>query len=676
MTKNRGQTKTLLVGRGTLATAGIFGWILIFFFVFQGTALGQSSTYARLVGTVTDQTGAVLPGVIVTAMAKSTNATSEVVTNDRGNYVIDKLIPGLYNINAELPGFKVMVVVDIPLEVSQVARVDFKLEPGEIADLAVTVIGYTPVINTDDAQLGTVVDENRILDLPLRDRNLVKLAYLTTGATHESSVVGENSSAYGGSYPSFNGLFSFYNQITLDGSNNQSAVTQRPIVEATPETVQEFKVITNNYSAEYGKAGGAVISMLSKSGSNELHGHAWYYFRDEALDAANFFTNRSQREKLPVNYQVFGGSIGGPVIKDRTFFHAHFERFIDDFERVDFATVPSMALRGGDLQGAGAFGQIPQIYNPFDVVDGERTPFGGNQIPRSLWNPIYSKVMELLPPPEPNVPGASARNYSYPNTRNTRLTKYSIRGDHQLAGDDSLFGRFSWQSTPEILHSGRIGLPDAELHGISRRRTERNRGWQTAIGWVKPLGPNLVTELNASIWRFAWLFSEPLHQKNIAEQLGYDDADRHPALYPDGSRGPGNVPGIYPRDYTAWEGATTQPLSDWGFSLKHTASWRRGDHYFKFGVEHTRNLDVNQSAILSYSGGGDNFEGYQTGQILRDGAGMVTGGRASGNPGQISCWVSRSVPLETAWGWRLPTFASTSPTTTPSSTTIGNLGRT
>ena len=534
MTKDRGQTETLLARYATLATARIFGWILIFFFVFQGTAPGQSSTYARLVGTVTDQTEAVVPGVDVMAVANATNLTFEATTDDKGNYVIDKLIPGLYGVSAELPGFKREVKVDIPLEVSQVARVDFHLQPGEMIE-TIVVTGYLPIINTDDAELGAVIDESRILDMPLKDRDVVKLAYLTTGASHQDSYVGASvMNPYGGFFPAFNGLYAFSNQITLDGSNNQSAMTMNPVVQATPETIQEFKVITNNYSAEYGQVGGAVISMLSKSGSNELHGHAWYYFRDEAFDAAGFFTNKTGGEKLPVNYQIFGGSIGGPIIKDRTFFHAHYERFIDDFEQVDFATVPSMALRTGDFREGGASGQNPQLYNPFDVVDGQRSPFDGNQIPRSLWNPIYAKVLELIPPPEPNVPGVSARNYSFPNTRNTRINKYSLRGDHHLAGGDTLFGRFSWQNTPETSHGGslQVGLPGAELHGIRRSRSERSRGWQSAIGWVNPLGSNLVTEFNASIWKTAWLVSEPLHETNFADLLGYDDAERNPVSGP------------------------------------------------------------------------------------------------------------------------------------------------
>ena len=262
-------------------------WLFILSMVVQPTAYGQSSTYARLVGTVTDQTGGVLPGVEVMATARATNVPKMALTNERGDYVIDKLIPGRYDAKAELPGFKTLVSLDVRLEVAQVARVDFKMAPGDITE-EVTVLGQSPIIDTDNAEVGTVVEEKKILDLPLRGRDMLKLAFLTTGATHfETDVGNQRTGYYGGGYPSFNGLLSMSNQISLDGANNQGYNTQRPAVQATPETVQEFKVITNNYSSEYGRVGGAVISMLSKSGSNEFHGHGWYYFRDEAFDAAN-----------------------------------------------------------------------------------------------------------------------------------------------------------------------------------------------------------------------------------------------------------------------------------------------------------------------------------------------------------------------------------------------------
>ncbi len=230
------------------------------------TVFGQSSTYARLVGTVKDQTGALVPGVEVTAVAQATNVPDLTMTNDRGDYLIDKLIPGLYDLRAELPGFKVSMSLGIRLEVTKVARVDFVLTPGEIME-QVTVTGQSTIIDTDNAEVSAVIEEQKILDLPLQGRDLVKLAYLTTGGTQEfQETAGGCLYAYGGAYPSFNGLYAHSNQITLDGSNNQGCITQRPSVQPTPETVQEFKVITNNYSAEYGRVGGAVISMLSKSG--------------------------------------------------------------------------------------------------------------------------------------------------------------------------------------------------------------------------------------------------------------------------------------------------------------------------------------------------------------------------------------------------------------------------
>ena len=588
--------------------------------VLQPLAYGQSSTYARLVGTVRDQTGGVVPGVDITATARATNVSRSAVSDDRGEYLIDKLKPGRYDAKAELSGFKTQVSSDFRLEVSQVARKDFVMTPGEISE-QVTVLGQSPIIDNDNAEVGAVVEEQKILDLPLRGRDLVKLAYLTAGATQEGPQ--EIDPTRPGGYPSFNGVYSHSNQITLDGSNNQGYTTQRPAVQATPETVQEFKVITHNYSAEYGRVAGAVISMLSKSGTNEYHGHAWYYFRDTRFDAANFFTNKLGGEKLPVNYKIFGGSIGGPIVKDRTFFHAHYERFIDDFERPDFVTVPSLAMRNGDFSGEGASGPIPQLYDPFSVVDGQRTPFAGNQISRSRWSPVYQKLMELMPPPEPNVPGVSAKNYSFPNTRNRRVNKYSIRGDHHFSGGDTLFGRFSWQNTPQTRHRTSTGVPGAELHGIMRVFEDPGRGWQSAVGWVNSMGSNLVTELNVSTWKEGWVLARRLDEGNWAEELGYDDADLFPVFYPDGNRGPGGHPGIFLSGYSGWNQGGHGSLSDWGMGFKYSTSWRRGSHYLKFGFEHTRNLDVDYRTISRT--GVDFFQGFLTGQIRRDAEGRATG---------------------------------------------------
>ena len=627
------RTRTLKATRSVLLSSYkrpspkrlLAAWLLTFLALSASAAHGQSSTYARVVGTVKDQTGAVLPGVRVTATARATSAQTPAVTNDRGDYVIDKLIPGGYALEAKLLGYKTQNA-PVRFEVSQVARVDFTMTPGEITE-TVTVAGQGPIIDTDNAETGAVVEERKILDLPLQGRDLVKLSYLNTGGnlSREGEQSYQRTDWFGGGYPSFNGLYSHSNQITLDGSNNQSAYSQRPVVQATPETVQEFKIITTNYSAEYGRVGGAVISMLSKSGTNEFHGHGWHYFRDEHFDAANFFTNKLGGEKLPVDYRIFGGSLGGPVVRDKTFFHAHYERFIDNFQTPSFMTVPSTAMAQGDFSGAGPRGPIPQLYNVFDVVDGQRQPFDGNRIPQHLWNPVYRRVVELIPPPALNVDGVTARNYSYPRTRDQRINKYSIRGDHQLGGGDSLFGRFSWQNFPTRRNTNRYPYPGADLNGAREEVSDEFRGWQAAVGWVNPWGSNLVSELNISLWKSSWLFSSPVEDRDWGQELGYDDAHLNPVYFPNGTRASGGLLWIALNGYDGWRGASELPVGDIGTGLKYTVSWRRGDHYLKFGIEHNRYLDVTFTENVPYAGGFDFYDGFATGQIRRAEDGSISG---------------------------------------------------
>ena len=611
-----------------LATAAL---VLVVHALAAPLAYGQAATFSRLLGTVRDQTGAVVPGVEVTATATATNIPHMAVTNDRGDYVVDKLIPGFYDISAELPGFKTARSLGVRLEVQTVSRVDLTMEPGDISE-QVTVTGQSTIIDTDNAEVAAVIEEKKILDLPLAGRDMVKLAYLTTGGTQERQEIGYSTLyAYGGGYPTFNGLYSHSNQIQLDGSNNMGYITQRPTVQPTPETVQEFKVITNNYSAEYGRVGGAVITMLSKSGSNEFHGHAWYYFRDEGLDAANFFQNRSGLQKLPVDYHIGGGSIGGPVLKDKTFFHGHYEKFIDNLQTAGFATAPSTAIVAGDFSGSGAKGPINQLYNPFDFsgskedATGMRAAFANNQIPASMQGAVYKKMMELMPPPAPNQSGVLTSNYAYPRATNTKIDKYSFRVDHQFGNDDNIFGRYSWQRSPAFTHTGSWGVPGASQDGIYRQFQDRSRGYQIGISWVNPIGSNLVTEYTQSIWKFTWLISRPIEDTNWPRVLGFDDGANWEVYLPNGNRGGANMPRMRPDGYTSWGGATESPLADWGLGFKYTASWRKGDHYLKFGVEHVRNLDVHYYWIPPYAAGGDTFNGFATGQLQYNPDGSFAG---------------------------------------------------
>jgi hypothetical protein len=595
-----------------------------------------SATQARLVGTVTDPSGAVVPGVDVTAVHKATSVVSRTATNERGDYLLDGLRPGVYDVGAEISGFKKQVFAAVNLQTGQYGRVDFVLETGAIAE-TVTVTGRSPVLDTEKAEMGSVVEERMIRDLPLRGRDLVKLAYLTTGGTQETVEIGGSTgvnltgNAYGAG-AAFNGLSGTSNQITLDGANNVSAISTRMAVSPTPETVQEFKLVTNNYSAEHGKVGGAVISMATKSGTNQFHGDAWFYLRDESMDANRFFNNRTGAGKLPVDYRILGGAFGGPISRNRTFFYGTYEHFADDLSITAFATVPSLARRAGDFSAPGLAGgpvAWTQLYDPYTVADGRRAAFAGNVIPASRINPFAARLMQLLPIPAPNVAGANVNNYSYPSTTSSRIEKVSVRVDHHLAGGSTLFGRFNRQDTPGTRHNGLIGAPGM-LAGVYQFFENPGAGYNLAGGWVKPFGARLVSELNVSGWKSDWLLARALDQENWEERLGFDTASLYPVRNADGSRGPGGMPWVNLTNYMGWSGAAEQPLGDWGVEARYSLAWRKGDHFWKVGLGHIRDRDVHYLSIPQ-GVGLSMFDGYATGQVARDAAGNITGA-AQGDP--------------------------------------------
>ena len=578
---------------------------------YPASTYGQSTTYARILGTVSDPSMAVVPGVDVQVLNQATNVSRTTFTNDSGDYLVDKLIPGTYDVSAVLPGFKRQVLTGIVLTAEQKARIDIVITPGEI-DESVTVQAEAPVIDTDTAELSALVGQQTILNFPLAGRKLNKLTYLTTGAVQQG--LSTDSDLYGGGMPAFNGMTSTANNLMMDGANNTSICLATPVVSPTPETIREFKVITNNYSAEYGRVGGAVISMVSNSGSNEFHGHVWEYLRDEKFDANQFFNNRIGGERPPLKLHTFGGAVGGPIFKDKTFFYGSYERFIDDASSPGFLTVPTSAERQGDFSnGDGPFGFAP-IYDPFDVVDGQRSAFPDNRIPQSRWNPVSRKVLELIPYPEPNQ--ASFPNYAYQHTRSLRRNKYSFRVDHHFAGEDTIFVRYNFQDSPETSHTPAVGVPGM-LHGVYQGTNDLEHGWATAAGWVKPIGSRLINELNFSFWSLK-RFRASIDETNWVEDVGYDIADKVLLEAPDGGRGPGGLPSIRVSGYASYSGYGAEELGDWGLNFKDTISWNRGNHYLKLGFEHMRSLDIRNRWVPQGSAS-TSFDGFSSGEITPTG---------------------------------------------------------
>ena len=612
-------------------------------------AYGQSTSWARVYGTVSDQTGGVIPGAEVGVLNKATNVLRNTLSNARGDYLVDQLVPGLYDISVELPGFKKQVATDVSLAAEQRARVDLVLTPGEIAE-TVTVRGTSTAIETATAEMASVIEEKQIIDLPIgSNRNVMLLSELVTGAVQARF----NTNVHGtGQYgrvglPAVNGNATQQNNILFDGANNKNLQRGYPAIYPSPETLQEFKVITTNYSAEYGRMAGMIINMVSKSGTNQFHGHAWYYFRDEGLNANSYFANRAGIGKLPLSQDQFGGAVGGPIVKDRTFFFATYERLVRPATQPGFSTVPTAAeLRGDFSLGDGTWGSIP-IFDPFNVVDGQRVQFPNNQIPTNRMNPIAQTVLQSVPYPTANQDDFP--NYAFPSERNSTENKYSIRLDHQFSSNDRIFGRISWMDAPETyFRANSVGLP-GHPHGVYQNKQDNNKGKQAAGSWIKTISTTLISDFNfayhsSDFFNRTTLFEEA-KTANYLKEFDYDIKDQVDQLAPDGLPGPVGLPTIRPEGYSRYEMYWCCENSGHGVDFKETVSWSKGDHYLKFGFENLRQYNSGSRWVAGTAR--NDFDGFSTGEITRDGDGNITGsamgqpfadfllGTASGSSGNV-----------------------------------------
>src|SRR5215470_3166124 len=314
---------------------------------------------ASILGNATDTSDAAVPNVVVTVTNTATNTSVRVVTDSAGAFTVLNLIPGTYSVSAALTGFNPVTYRGVELQVGQQARLDIHMELGELRQ-SVEVAASATMLQTESAAVGQVINNTAVSSLPLNGRNFVQLAILAPGVTglDYAQCATINSGTRpdelrpGGTALQANGASNYSNQVLLDGIDNTEMISHTFVVRPAVEGVQEFKVLTNNTGAEYGRAGGAVVLMTSKSGSNRLTGSLFEYLRNEALDARNFFA-LAGGPKPPYKLNQFGGSLGGPVRlpryngKDRTFFFADYEGYREVFGSPLVTTVPTAAERTG-----------------------------------------------------------------------------------------------------------------------------------------------------------------------------------------------------------------------------------------------------------------------------------------------------------------------------------------
>jgi hypothetical protein len=390
-------------------------------FLVTGTAFGQVTT-GTIVGAVTNAQGQPMPRVPVRITDTQHRTERTAQTDDQGLFRVAELPPASYEMTASADGFRQVTLSDVVVPVNTIVHVEMQLVLRSVTENVVVTSSVRPVQTS--AGLGTVLDRQRIDTLPLNGRNFLQLSLLAPGVSDPAE--GSELSSRGAVAIHVNGAREEMNNFLLDGVDNNDVYVNRYVVQPSVDSIQEFKIATNGYSAEYGRNAGGQINVVTRRGSDRLSGFLYEYFRDSALDAKNYF---DEGDKQPFNRNEFGGGAGGPLVRDRTFFFGtlNFLRESQGLSRL--GTVPNDAVRRGDLSGVGT-----TVFNPFTGA-----PFPGNIIPASMISPLAQQVLSMFPAGN----RAGSVNYLGQPTAKNDLNQVNVRVDHRLSPADALTIRYT-----------------------------------------------------------------------------------------------------------------------------------------------------------------------------------------------------------------------------------------
>lgn len=539
-------------------------------------------------GTVTDSTGAAVPNATVTV----TNVTTGVTvftgnTDEQGLYLAPSLPAGVYNLSFEAASFKKTDVSGVTLQVNQRARIDATLEPGSISE-TVTVVGESlGQLETETSSQGTTITSSQIDNLPLPSRNVLNLLTLVGGVSSGGSGTGIN-----GNQLSINGSRTLNNEITVDGlsvvGGGTGAVTRLPSTEA----LREFKVQTSAYSAEFGRTSGGYVNAIVDSGTNEFHGGVYEYFRNEKLNANNFFNNLRGIERPADRFNQFGGKLGGPVrlpkfgeggrlltSGERTFFFANYEGLRRAVPFASNQTVPDERFRSGDFSFTST-----RIIDPLT-----RQQFPGNRIPDNRIDPAARRILSLLPLPNQSGNADSSNNRRTSNFVNPGSTRPSndeltARVDHSSGEAGRTFGRFTYFSSSG---TQQINLPGI-LNNAANAGTSKS--YQIALGHTQTFSPSIVGEASFGFLRNLSRTDPATLGIDVSNALGI-------------ARSPTNVvPTINISGFTGLGNAATNVSADNNFQGGGSLSIVRGAQVIKLGTQIRRNQFNAADPGIDYAG--------------------------------------------------------------------------
>jgi len=565
-------------------------------------ALGQT---AQITGRVADSTNAIVPDAKINVRNVNTGIENPTSTNESGYYTVPLLPPGNYEITAQKPGFRPITRFGIKLEVQEVARIDFVMEVGEITQ-TIEVSATAPLLQQSTSELGTVITEHAVKELPLNGRNFTQLLTLTPGATPVNTAQGNAGGtgfnaplALPGStfvIPSINGQWNRSNLFLLDGIVNEyffgSSYAILPIIDA----VQEFKVQSHNDKAEYGGVLGGVINVVSKSGGNQLHGSAWEFVRNDVFDARDPFKDAARKGPTPFRQNMFGATVGGPVYvpklyngKDKTWFFFGYEGWRYRRAQQQLYNVPTAQELTGDFSNSInrqiIFDPATTRIDPANPQRFIRDPFPGNIIPADRINPMASQFVEAYFD-RPVGTGVSGFNAINSRPQRSDADTYQVKMDHRFGNNDSVWFRLSDLSNPQV-------IPGTVKSDFVFDQDPKN----IAGGWNHLFGPAIILD---SKFGFA---TQPVNEfgasssgLDIMRQLGYGGIDGF---------GPANINLRAP--YGGSSIVSPSPKTESQYHFAGNLSWLKGNHYWKFGTQYVWQTRDDLRARNSYE-----FENAQT----------------------------------------------------------------
>ena len=534
-------------------------------------AFGQAVS-GTILGTVTDVTGAVRPGAKVSVVNEDTGLTRSMSADANGEFVFPSLPTGHYTVMAEVTGFKTLALSNIALGVDQRARIDLKLETGAITE-TMTVEGRTPLVQTSSSELGTTVTNQQIEALPLNGRNFVNLTRTVPGVLRGipgANIDGAGSLAWRASASfSANGQRPRDNNFMLDGVDNNETWLQTVVIFPSVDSLDEFKLQTSTYSAEFGRSLGGVVNLQIKSGTNNLHGSGFEFHRDSAMDANDFFNNKNNRAKPEFKQNQFGGTLGGPVFKNKSFFFGSYQGHRENQGQTFLSTVPTAAMRNGD------FSELTRVI--YDPQTGQ--PFPNNVIPTGRFDPVAANILKQLYP-EPNVAGTKQangqiiNNYLINPVKTRHDDQFDSKFDNNLTNANRFFVRYSFQKTHRIQPAS---LPHGDAGATFGAGDGNIKAQGLAFNDTHIFRSNLLNEA-----RFGWtsikFFMTPIdYLQNPAAAVGLANINLNDATSGMTQLGFQNIRNL---------GANSnQPLitNQNDFSFADNVTWTRGKQTVKMG---------------------------------------------------------------------------------------------